>query len=322
MIREVDVSNYQSLRKLRVVLGRGLTVITGPTGSGKSAFIRAVLLLVNNARGTGYISHGEKTCSVSLTGDEIELTGMDDDPWQAVIQRGSRDAYRLSAGINQKTYTKMAGKVPEPVTEVIRLGDINFATQFDKPYLLDSTGGEVARVLGKLTNVTVLYRAAQEANRRRLQSAGELRTRRADLDALSAQAAQYSTLPAELGAVESMESHMLAITQLQAQRERLAWLLATHVSQEAVLADLVVPPVPPTLVRLGEMTEARKRLAALSAFLAQSMTAYAAARHAEEAAAAAAESSRQELDKYTSQWGICPTCGQPVRKDHAHDDAH
>src|SRR5215472_15890155 len=50
MLTAVAISNYRSLRKLIVPL-KGLNVITGANGSGKSSFYRALRLLAEIAQG-------------------------------------------------------------------------------------------------------------------------------------------------------------------------------------------------------------------------------------------------------------------------------
>jgi energy-coupling factor transporter ATP-binding protein EcfA2 len=317
VLREIVVENYQSLRKLTVRLG-WFTVVTGATGSGKSGLFRSVRLLAFNDKGTSYITNGEKTCMVSASGDEIERTGMDDDRWVATIHRGGKNDYQLGVGVHQKTYTKLAGKVPEAVSQVMQLGEVNFASQFDRPYLLDSTGSEVARVLGRLTNVTLLYRAAQEANRRRLRSSGELTIRMTDLADLQEQAAQYATLPAEREAVEAAEASMARIAELEQRRDRLQQWLAFREQTERSVQQVRVVGEPPSLELLEEFVARRDRLEFLLGAQAQRERVSQMAILAEKAEAEQAAEVARQLDEYSAQWGVCPECGQPVLKEHGH----
>jgi energy-coupling factor transporter ATP-binding protein EcfA2 len=316
MIHEIEADNFQSLRELSMRLGR-FTVITGPTGTGKSAFLRAVRLLAFNARGTGYVSRGQKTCRVSAAGDD---GGPGDGRWQATVHRGGKDNYQLAVGVHQRTYTKLAGKVPEAVTAVMRLSDVNFAGQFDRPYLLDATGSEVARVLGRLTNVTLLYRAAQEANRRRLAAAGELRTRQADLASLQAQVAQYASLPAEKEATEAAEAALSSLRSLEQRKARLSGLLASLDQARTAYAAAASRPLPepPSLARLEELAGLRSRLMELAGRKDEADAVLRGKTLDLEHSSRASAQAQQELDRYTEQWGVCPACGQPVRKDHTH----
>jgi DNA repair ATPase RecN len=327
MIREIEVSNYQSLHDLNISLGR-FTVITGRTGAGKSGLVRALKALVFNARGTSYITRGEKQCSVSMSGDE-DSGG--NSLWRAVIQRGSKDQYQLETVLppeqdaegdfsQVKVFTKLAGKVPEAVSDTLRLGDINFASQFDKPYLLDSTGGDVARVLGKLTNVIVLFRAAQEANRRRLQVSGELKTRQADLASLAEQIQQYATLPAELTVVENAEEGMIHLHLLCWKQERLDFLTTSVARALATKGSLKSVPEPPSLDLLEELMLYRQRLEIVIGRQQGAVEDLHFAKQQEQGACAGEAARQQELERYVSQWGVCEACGQPVQKDYAHQE--
>jgi DNA repair exonuclease SbcCD ATPase subunit len=317
LIREIEISNFQSLRKLRVKLGR-FTVITGRTGTGKSAIIRAVELLVSNARGTSYITRGEKTAGVVMKGEDESPEGAF--LWDVAIRRGGQDRYDLRKGTGKPvTFTKLAGKVPDQVTALLRLGDVHFAGQFDRPYLLDAKGSEVSRVLGKLTNVTLLYRAAQEANRRRLASSALLKGRETDLAALQQQREAYATLPAEEAAVEAAEAAVGRMQVLVMTRERLERLvfILMQAQSVAVLARQKMPE-PPSLAALEDMVGQRQRLCSLLA-AADAASIQLQFRVSEENIATGEKrKTEQALASYTAQWGVCPTCGQPVLKEHDH----
>lgn len=316
MIKSVEVAGFQSLRRARFSLG-WFTVITGRTGSGKSALVRALDLLASNARGTSYITRGEKASSVTMVGDESELTGSDD-PWTVVVHRtavGKGDQYKMQARGETLTFTKLAGKVPDQVSALLRISPLNFARQFDRPYLLDASGGDVARVLGRLTNVTLVFRAAGEAERRRRATLAELRTRRSDLDRLVEQARQYENLPAQKNAVETAELAVRHAAEHQGRITRLDYLSSVYASAAGRLAQVTVPPEPPPLERLTLLGFQLSRLAALdragATTSAALLHAEAELRHAE----AGVIEVKDELSQYMAQWDVCPTCGQRVRKD-------
>jgi DNA repair exonuclease SbcCD ATPase subunit len=305
------IRNFQSLRKMTVELGR-FTVITGPTGTGKSALVRAVRLLAFNASGTSYITRGEKTVVV----------GMDGDDWRIEISRGAKNSYTVFTPDHQdgQVFTKLQGKVPEQASSLMRLGDVNFSGQFDMPYLLDTTGSEVARVLGKLTNVTLLYKAAQEANRRRLASGQLLKTRQADLAALYEQAQQYATLPAENAAVGAAEAALARLQAVTGQRQRL-WDLTSAVARALATRDMLADqalPEPPSLDQLEALALKRQRLRHLFGQLDTAHMAWVSAGQQVMEEARREDDANKQLAQYTAQWDVCPTCGQPVKKEHAH----
>ena len=100
------------------------------------------------------------------------------------------------------------------MTELLELSELNFAAQFDRPFLLDSSGGEIARVLGRLTNVTLLFDAAREANRRRLEVMGDLKRAEANLADLTEAAQRFRGMKERHAAVSEAEEAMERARQL------------------------------------------------------------------------------------------------------------
>lgn len=326
MIRTVEITHFQSLRQLKARLG-WFTVVTGETGAGKSAFLRAVDMVRRNAASKSDITRGEKSCTVLITGDEVEHTGMDDDTWAVSIHRtvaGKGDNYQLryTGGSGQpfaQTYTKLARKVPDEVTAVLRLADVNIARQLDMPYLLDNTGGEVARVLGKLTNVTLLYRAAQEGNRRKQAAERELKTRRGDLERLLGEAAQYENLAAQRVAVEAAEQHLSRAAYDQTRLDRLDQLIQMHNLAAHQIGQFRQIPEPPSLERLELLLTQRKRLDELVAAVGDARRAVVGASQYLSAMEDGEQDAQRALAAFSEQWQVCPACGQPVKREpHTH----
>jgi exonuclease SbcC len=306
----LEIKNYQSLRHVKLRLGTGFTVITGPTGSGKSAIIRAVRLLAFNARGTSYISTGEKTCFVGLASDP-------DEDWVLAIQRGARgqDKYlSYPHGSAVVEYTKLAGSVPAEIAAYHQLTELNFSSQFDPPFLLSDSGGEIARTLGKLTKVTLLFNAAREANRRRLGIATQLRNAEAEL----AQAQEQARTPrfAELGqrraAVQQAEEAWDAVVAAVARQDRLRQLLEQLRTAQQALSSI---PVPQRLdvTDLSVVLVSRARVRMLLADVASARAQWESAAQEASAQYASAQVAEQELHQVLDEAGVCPTCGRPTR---------
>lgn len=313
MLTEIQADGYQSLRDAKIALGR-LTVITGPSSSGKSALVRALLLLARNARGTSYISRGRDKCVVGV--------GCREEGWAVSITRGARgaDAYRVAVidpdgGDKPKVwdYTKLGGKVPDEAAQVLNLGPLNFAGQFDAPFLLTATAGDVAKMLGSLTNVTLIFAAAREAGRRKKALQAELKRAEAEVERLSGEAQRFASLPSRIEAVrqaeEALEKHALAQGRAQALEACLGRLGA---AQQA-LAAVAVPPEPPDL---SELEEAGRKIARLSQLL-DAVRLGNAAQAAAEAGARREEGAIRDADvaihKALEEAGTCPLCGQEVQ---------
>lgn len=315
MITDVEVEDFQAIRKASIKLGK-LTVVTGPTGSGKSGLLRAIELVAFNARGTRFIRHGTDLCQAAL--------GFRDENIVVVITRGGRgkDSYQLvwhegSSHDNRNgvQFTKLAGSVPPEVSEILQLSEINFAGQWDKPYLLTEAGGQVARVLGELTNVTLVLDAARSANRAKLEAGAELKRAEARLADLTEQAKGFRGLKARIAAAQDAQEHLIGVDFIQENLLRLQQLVAAHNNHLMVrlaAEHRLERATPPTADRLTELEERWQRLVSLSFEHAGSKVALDAANEAARNCHWDHVKAEEELHQALVNAGTCPTCGQAV----------
>jgi DNA repair ATPase RecN len=219
MIQAIEIRNFQSLHHVSVDLAK-LTVIVGPSSAGKSAFTRAMRTLTSNKRGNEFITHGERIASISATTEKGTVT--------LTRGKGTNDnAYHVIPAEHpeqQRTYTKLGGETPPEVSRFLGIeakDPINYAGQFDKPYMLDDSGGEVARVLGALTNVNVIFEGARESNRRKLAHAATLRTRADDLQAIRDRVPQFRIIKQQDEALTRAETRIESAATIQRSIARL-----------------------------------------------------------------------------------------------------
>lgn len=77
MIDEILVKNVALIREARLVPARGLTVLTGETGAGKTALLSALKLLIGERADAGYVREGSQSLLVEgrlFSGDDAEGT--------------------------------------------------------------------------------------------------------------------------------------------------------------------------------------------------------------------------------------------------------
>lgn len=308
MIERVQVTCFQSLKSIDLRFGR-YTVIVGPSSSGKTALMRALRAVASNVRGTHVITRGQTRMAVTVhTGDH-----------QVTLERDqTAGRYRIATGGKDDSYTKLAGGVPAAVTAALRIDpvptngtSVNFAGQFDGPYLLGESGANVARALGSLTNVDTILEAAREAIRRRNLAAADLRTREADLARVVQEARQYQGLAARRAALETAEKLYEQVADRQGRIDRCrAASVALQVAED-VLAQSA-PSKPPDTTAFNNAYERWSHGQALIrswAFAEREVQD--AAKLRDDAAAAAAEAECL-LHEQVLVTGICPTCNQPV----------
>jgi len=243
-IHRLHVRNFQSLHDVNLEL-LPFTVIVGPSSSGKSALTRAIKTLTSNRRGTEWITHGERTASITAETEQGTVTLT-----RSRSSASSDNAYTITPTGQptlQRIYAKLGGDTPEDVSRFMGIpanSNLIFAGQFDKPFLLDDSTAEVARTLGALTNVNVIFEAARESNRRKLANSVTLRDRAASLAAIKERIPGFKALRAQDDALTAAE---LRIEQARLLTQQIARL------SQALDAVTIIDPTLPNLQRLADI---------------------------------------------------------------------
>lgn len=209
MLSRLTIQNYQSLHDVRLTMGR-FTALVGRSSSGKSAVVRALQLLAHNARGTSYVTEGQTLTTVAADFGDHTIA----------VRRGKGTSeYVVGTGaMATEKFTKCGTTVPEQVAALMSFAevegtDLNFSGQFDAPFLLDVPGSKVAKVLGDLTQVNLLYEASREANRRRREVTGKVKSTGEEVARLRETLQQYRDLPQEAAVITSARQTRDAVAQ-------------------------------------------------------------------------------------------------------------
>ncbi|GIN38319.1 MULTISPECIES: DNA repair protein RecN [Heyndrickxia] len=119
MLQELSIKNFAIIDELFLSIEKGLTVLTGETGAGKSIIIDAVHLLVGGRGSSEFVRHGEKKA-------EIEGLFILDDPTHPCYERAREFGIDIEEGM------------------IILHRD------------LSSAGKSVCRINGKLVTISIL----------------------------------------------------------------------------------------------------------------------------------------------------------------------
>lgn len=321
MISKVKISGYQSLRKVELTLGR-FTVVAGPTSSGKSSLYRALVLMAKNARGHSYVTRGMSSAVVAadFEGELGDCT--------LTIERGDGiGSYAVVVGAKEKRFTKLGGEVPEAVQALLKLpftvgsNDsrvlLGFASQFDRPFLLTDSPAQVARVFGELTGVDLVFRAARESNRLRLQATEKLKDREEQLARVVERARVLARVRVDKVALETAEAQLERVLVLQEQCQELDQLMYGWRAARVGL-DQLDSEVPPE-VDLSGVDAAADRLRQFRVLVKEVFD----VRHqiagfveAEATAVAVEQDAANEIVELLEEAGVCPLCGSVIRHEH------
>ncbi len=200
LLEAVAVRNFQSLESVDVALGT-FTVVVGPNDLGKSALLRAIRSAAEASPGVEFITRGQSVARVALSLDGVKLL------WEKGAQTNRYTVLRPDG--TRQVFEKVGRSVPDDLSEWLALGkvdfgdvslNLNFADQDDPPFLVPFPGGineaHVAKVLGDLTNLSILFKAVQEANRQRTTSERTAANAESEAASLQTQLEPYQGLDA------------------------------------------------------------------------------------------------------------------------------
>lgn len=221
-IKSLYVEDFQSHARTKVELAPagGLTVIVGPTDSGKTALVRAARLVYYNVPlGIEYIRVGRNMATVAVE--------MSDGTKVARERSKSVNRYRIVRPDESPQVLEGFGlSVPQEVQQTtgvrtVAIGDtidlaLNLSEQLDGPFLGKSVSGPAkAKILGALAG-TEEVDEAQRAVGLDLHRAGQDVGRLVDeLLALDSKIIQYDYLPALADKIETLTQMLTEVKGLQ-----------------------------------------------------------------------------------------------------------
>lgn len=299
MFNSLHIRGFQSLYEVDLDLAP-FTVLVGPSNSGKSAVVRALYTLVKNPRTVGDItSDGCSATAIKV----IDVMG------RSVTYH--RDSKGTRYQLDSEVYTKLAGTVPADIEAVLNVSDLAFSSQFALPFLLDESGAVVARRFGELTNVTTLFEAAREGNRRRSSHRAALKTRESDLAKVQSKLSDYTGLKEKLSNQDRAESLLREAQLLGTDCERIATLVrdlgtAVETLSQATRKSVELPDLTSAETQLKQI----ERLEKLMSELRESVTVV---RDSDAESAKLREEKKASDESYAkelSDMGTCPTCNQ------------
>ncbi|HHW26225.1 MAG TPA: AAA family ATPase [Firmicutes bacterium] len=242
-IKSLFVEDFQSHSKSKVELAPpgGLTVIVGPTDSGKTALVRALRLLFYNVpQGTDYIRVGRNMATVA-----VELA----DGTKVARERSkSVNRYRVVRPGESPTVLEGFGNtVPLEIQEatgvrMVSVGDLelalNLSEQLDAPFLGQKTvsGPARAKILGKLAGTEEVDEAQRALGTDLFRAGQDEKRLLSEIEDLDAKIREYDYLPALAEKITALEVLLQIIREAQnrlASLEAVSQKLASIQTQRA-----------------------------------------------------------------------------------------
>ncbi|MBT9258230.1 MAG: AAA family ATPase [Clostridiales bacterium] len=219
-LQKVVIEGFQSHDHTAIELSPTLTVLTGPSDSGKSAVIRAIRWVFHNApSGDAFLRFNQGPARVSLTfSDGVTITRE---------RSGKTNRYILSLpGEEPRVFEGFGRDVPEPVRDVLPQSAYHIQGQLEAPFFLGLPPSQQAEMLGRINGMNILTRAAKEARRLALRAREEAQRQKETRDRLQTALSAYQDLDQEEVLLEKIEALLAALEATDAQARVLSDLQA------------------------------------------------------------------------------------------------
>jgi len=214
MISKLIIKNFQSHKLTKLKFHSGVNCIIGSSDVGKTAIIRALRwLMFNRPKGDAIRSYwgGETRVSMSTEAGKLDLV------------RDSTNYYVL----NGQKLEAIGYDVPEEVTSMLNVNEINLQNQHDRPFLLDTSPGAVAQFFNAVAHLDVIDRAISNVQK-------WIRELHQGIDSAASQIVNLEAKLSEYDGIEELDGRVTAIEQLDKERRgylSLAEQLQTYVKE-------------------------------------------------------------------------------------------
>lgn len=250
MIKSICLKNIQSHHETLIEFHPSVNIIIGKSRSGKTTILRAIRKVWENRPVIGMErwihKHNPKNTM------EVELKTIDD---HTVAWINTSPQKYIVDG---QPLTGFGQGVPQQVTNVLNLADVNIQDQHDRPYLLFDTPGEVARTLNKAVNLDIIDIALANAANLKRQNDQDLRVQDSKLKDLLEQEVSFPDLKAAEEYIVMLEGWQ---TELNDKRTKIAALTDIQKQLTNLRSSLAKAKVPDGVeTQVGSMTNKQKEL--------------------------------------------------------------
>lgn len=171
-IKKLTLHNFQKHSELEIKFNKGVNVLEGETGSGKSCIVRAIQWLCYNEGRTKDLrkENTKKTKVLCVLDNAISITR---------FVSNSTNGYIIKKDGEEKRYDSIGRGVPEEVQKVIRMVPLevnnenlilNIDKQIDMPFLIGRSDGFKAKLFNKLTGSEIIDYVLKSTNSDKLES--------------------------------------------------------------------------------------------------------------------------------------------------------
>ena len=219
-LRKIGIRGFRSIVKANLNLGQ-ITVVIGPTDSGKSNVVRALEAWAFNESGGGFITVGRQQCRIAVAVGSDHLV-MFEKSLRGKKGAGAYVVVDSRAGTTER-FEKIGVTVPVEVSDLTGVADmvvddlsvpLQFVPQDDDRFLLGPgwTPAKVSRIVGKISGVDALILAQRDLASEKTLKNREVKKATAEIAELDAKLEELAWVPDATRALKRASKQAKAVS--------------------------------------------------------------------------------------------------------------
>lgn len=169
MFESIRIINFESHKDTLIKFGEKVNAIVGMSHCGKSSVVKAFRwVFENKPAGDFFRSHWGGDTSVTLT--------LSDGTTVSRVKTNSENYYSYQKQGQEEVVLRAMGRsVPESISAILNVNEINTQYQFDTHFLLSDSGGEVSRFFNEMANLSTIDETFSRCNGAIIKQKAEVR---------------------------------------------------------------------------------------------------------------------------------------------------
>ena len=217
MLKSINIENYAIINSLQIDFDKGLSIITGETGAGKSILLGALSLVLGQRAETAVIKNPEKNCVIEV------VFQLDENKFKSVFENNDVDfqvlsTFRRIISSNGKSRA-FINDIPVNISQLKNVGEnlVDIHSQHQN-LLLSNTSFQMAIIdtTAKNKDILHLYQSAFEKYKTTEKQLDELKIQasqaKSDHDYLSFQNEQFLSAKLNADEQDDLENELSQIT--------------------------------------------------------------------------------------------------------------
>lgn len=211
-IKKLILHNYRSYKHEEIEFSEGFNVLTGSGGNGKSNITRAINVVTKNDNSGSSIGEYILDDKQKIKKDKscyVEIHTYDNH----IVRRERTRSDNFYVIDNGEPIRNFGQGVPDEVSAIFNIGEINIQSQFETHFLLHDKSSDVAKTLNKVVDLEIIDESIANAGK-------IVRAIKKEKDASDNNIKKYEEEVGKYSFLEKMEEDVNTLISLEEKREK------------------------------------------------------------------------------------------------------